>query len=97
MHEKYNSVITNDIYLAAYLDSVGYELSGVNHNDRRRVSFVFSGKSIERLRDNYNTGVVTVNFRIYKDSLARMRYQKDRTTEQRSYAHESREPISATA
>jgi hypothetical protein len=84
MHEKYNSIITNDIYLAAYLDSTGFTLVRVHQNDRRRTSFVFTGAYIEKLRDAYNTGTVTVNFRIYKDSLARMRWQKDKIIEQRS-------------
>ena len=96
MHEKYpsaappdnTSVITNDIYLAAYLDYSGFVLVRVCHNDRRRVSFVFSGPYVGELRDAYNNGHVSVNFRAYKDSLARVRYQMDKTTENRSYAHE---------
>lgn len=94
MHEKYHSavdggnsdstIITNDIYLAAYLDCSGVALVRVCRNDRRRVSFVFGGRYVDRLRDAYNTGFVSVNFRAYKDSLARIRYQKDKNFEQRS-------------
>ena len=99
MLEKYHSaadsgnstIITNDIYLAAYLDYSGLALIHVCRNDRRRVSFVFGGQHVVRLRDAYNTGFVSVNFRDYKDSLARIRYEKDKTAEQRSNAHE-REP-----
>ena len=81
------SVITNDIYLAAYLDYSGFALVRMCRNERRRVSFIFAGQYVERLRDAYNTGFVSVNFRAYKDSLARIRYEKDKTTEQRSDAH----------
>lgn len=96
MHEKYPSaappdnasVITNDIYLAAYLDYLGFALARVCCNGRRRVSFTFSGQHVGRMRDAYNSGHVSVDFRAYKDSLARVRYQMDKTTENRSNAHE---------
>lgn len=94
------SIITNDLYLAAFLHCVGCELSGVQRNDRRRVSFVFVGDRVRELREAYRTGPVHLDMRTFRDSLSHIRRLMDgegsafaptvATEEQRSMSHESR-------
>jgi hypothetical protein len=79
MSIKYHktSIITNDLYLAAYLLSEGCELSHLERNARRRVSFVFSGDRVKELRDNYQSGIVRLNIRSYRDNLKTVRRKMD--------------------
>lgn len=89
MPEKYppHRIVTNDLYLAAYLLCTGSRLCGVVRNDRRRVSFIVAGEHVHRLRAQYRGGMVRLNMRSFRDSLITIRRRMD--TEQRSAAHES--------
>jgi len=87
MPEKYQitRLITNDLYLAAYLLGQGCEWCGLVRNDRRRVSFVFSGSNVGRFREEYESGIVRLNVRSYRDNLLTVRRRMD--AEQRSVAY----------
>ncbi len=87
MSEKYplERLITNDLYLAAFLLCAGCELAKLEHNGRRRVSFVFVGANVRRLRREYESGEVRLNVRSFKEKLLTVRRQMDK--EQRSVAY----------
>lgn len=87
MASKYplERLITNDLYLAAYLLSAGCELARLEHNGRRRVSFVMVGQDARRLRREYESGTVRLNMRSFKENLLTVRRRMDR--EQRSVAY----------
>ena len=87
MSKKYHCdrLITNDLYLAAYLLCTGCELCTLVRNERRRISFVLSGEHVHRLRDEYESGIVRLNMRSFRDSLITVRRTMD--TEQRSVAY----------
>jgi hypothetical protein len=97
MHKKYlpavpaPTIITNDLYLAAFLHSVGCTLDHVQPNERRRVSFVFAGERVRELREAYQTGPVKLDMRIFRESLLHIRRLVDGGNEQRSLSHD---PIS---
>ncbi len=80
-----SSIITNDLYLAAYLLSEGCELSHLERNARRRVSFVFSGNRVRELRNNYQSGIVRLNVRSFRENLKTVRKKMD--IEQRSASY----------
>ena len=55
MSKKYLSeasptIVTNDLFLAAFLVTVGCTLDRIEKNERRRVSFVFTGERVRELR-----------------------------------------------
>jgi len=77
-------IITNDLYLAAYLLCEGCELACVERNERRRVSFVFSGERVRSLREAYAAGPVRLNVRSFRDNLTQVRRLMDGDPEQRS-------------
>ena len=87
MHERYqkSQLITNDLYLAAFLLSQGCELCGLVRNDRRRLSFVFSGSDVGLFRAEYESGIVRLNVRSFRDNLLTVRRKMDE--EQRSVFH----------
>jgi hypothetical protein len=85
--EPPESIITNDLYLAAYLHSVGCELGHVERNERRRVSFVFVGPQVRSLREAYRRGSVRLDMRRFRESLYHMRHLMD-GAQQRSASHE---------
>jgi hypothetical protein len=94
MSSKYHpstpaTLVTNDLYLAAFLHCVGCELSHVERNERRRVSFVFIGERVRELREAYRTGPVKLDMRSFKESLVHLRRQMDGELEQRSVSHGS--------
>jgi hypothetical protein len=78
-------IITNDLYFAAFLLCQGAELCSLVHNDRRRVSFVFAGENVHHLREEYESGIVRLNVRSFRDNLVTVRRKMD--TEQRSVAY----------
>jgi hypothetical protein len=78
-------LITNDLYLAAFLVCQGCEWCGLVRNDRRRLSFVFSGENVHHLREQYESGIVRLNVRAYRDTLLTVRRKMD--AEQRSVAY----------
>jgi hypothetical protein len=78
-------LITNDLYLAAFLHCVGCSLDRVERNERRRVSFVFTGERVAELREAYRTGPVRLDMRSFRESLSLIRRLTD--AEQRSAAH----------
>ncbi|MDG5817155.1 hypothetical protein QA601_18815 [Chitinispirillales bacterium ANBcel5] len=80
------SIITNDLYLAAFLHSVGCSLDHLEHNGRRRVSFVFIGDRCRELRQAYLTGPVKLDMRSFRESLSLIRHMMDGENEQRSAA-----------
>ena len=84
MSEKYPlpRIITNDLYLAAFLLCQGCEWCELLHHGRRRVSFVFAGNRVHALRDEYESGIVRLNVRSFRDNLVTVRRKMD--TEQRS-------------
>lgn len=70
-------IITNDLYLAAFLLSKGCELVQAGRNNRKRISFVLSGKEASTLRDVYRSGNVSLNVRSYRDSIQQIRRMMD--------------------
>jgi len=92
MSKKYLSatspaIITNDLFLAAFLRSVGCTLDRIERNERRRVSFVFIGERCRELREAYRTGPVHVDMRSFRESLSLIRRLMDGENEQRSLSH----------
>lgn len=78
MHKKYlsaasPSIITNDLFLAAFLVSAGCTLDRIEKNERRRVSFVFVGERVRELREAYRTGPVHIDMRDFREHLNRLR------------------------
>ena len=70
-------IITNDLYLAAYLLCEGCELAAVERNERRRVSFVFAGARARALREAYAAGPVAVDVRSLRGHLIQVRRLMD--------------------
>ena len=96
MDKKYHSeqlptIITNDLYLAAFLHSTGCSIARVERNDRRRMSFVFAGDRVRELREAYRLGPVKLDMRTFRESLIIIRRLMDGEPEQRSVSHERRE------
>ena len=94
MLKKYNtspatSIITNDLYLAAFLLSTGCSLSKVERNERKRLSFVFSGERVRELREAYKQGPVRLDMRTFRDSLLHIRHLMDAELGKRSVTHVS--------
>jgi hypothetical protein len=92
MSQKYlpeasSSIITNDLYLAAFLHCAGCGLDHVERNERRRVSFVFVGERVRELREAYRTGPVHLDIRSFRESLSHIRRLMDGENEQRSASH----------
>lgn len=80
MPSKYHpepSIITNDLYLAAFLHCVGCRLDHVERNERRRISFVFVGERVAELRQAYRTGPVKLDMRAFRESLIHIRRLMD--------------------
>jgi hypothetical protein len=105
MYKKYlpatsPCIITNDLFLASFLHSVGCTLDRVQRNERRRVSFVFTGERVRELREAYRTGPVKLDMRSFRESLTHVRRMMDLPAprlrqagyKQRSVAHVSNEP-----
>ena len=102
------TIITNDIFLASFLHCVGCMLDRVERNDRRRVSFVFVGERVRELREAYRTGKVTLDIRLFRDSMNFIRDRMNKATascagcgnpmpEQRSIAHEPTRTLQTVA
>lgn len=94
MHTKYlpassSTIITNDLYLAAFLHCTGCTLDHVQPNERRRLSFVFVGERVRELREAYQTGPVKLDMRSFRESLLYIRRLMDGEPEQRSLSHVS--------
>jgi len=68
-----NLIITNDLYLAAYLLAEGCELRQCGRNSRKRISFVIAGDRVQELRQQYRTGTVPLNVKRYRDSIRNIR------------------------
>jgi hypothetical protein len=68
-----DTIITNDIYLAAYLLSEGYSPLKVVKNDRRRISFHFRGKDVVSLRHAYHAGRIFIDIRSFRGCLLKVR------------------------
>jgi len=67
------SVVTNDIFCAAYLVSTGSTLECLIHNRRNRISFVVTGDEVEQFRDRYKSGSVFCNVHSLRDSVTLLR------------------------
>jgi hypothetical protein len=95
MSKKYHTaarstIVTNDLFMAAFLHCVGCNLDHVERNDRRRVSFVFIGERVRELREAYRTGPVRLDMNLFRDSLYQIRRTMDGVlTEERSDSHGS--------
>jgi len=98
MHTKYlpaesPTIITNDLYLAAFLHCTGCTLDHVQPNERRRLSFVFVGERVRELREAYQTGPVRLDMRSFRESLLYIRRLMDSgEPEQRSLSHVTTSP-----
>ncbi len=82
MSKKYLSaevpaIVTNDLYLAAFLHCVGCSLDHLERNERRRLSFVFIGERVRELREAYRTGPVKLDMRSFRESLLYIRRLMD--------------------
>ena len=79
MSKKYHSaashstIITNDLFMAAFFCTVGCTLDRIEKNERRRVSFVFTGEKVRELREAYRTGPVQIDMCAFRDNLNRLR------------------------
>ena len=79
------SIITNDLYMAAFLHAAGCRLERIARNPRRRVSFVFAGERVRELREEYRGDFVRLSMRAFRDSLLYIRRGMDAANpEQRS-------------
>jgi hypothetical protein len=92
MNKKYfpaaqATIITNDLYLAAFLHCAGCSIDHLEHNGRRRVSFVFAGERVRELREAYRSGPVKLDMRSFRESLVLIRRLMDGDNEQRSASH----------
>jgi hypothetical protein len=93
MSEKYHpashhAIITNDLYMAAFLHSAGCTLDHVETNGRKRVSFVFVGARVRQLRHAYRSGPVQLDMGRFKGSLYQLRRLMDGAIpEERSESH----------
>lgn len=72
-----STVLTNDVYLAAYLLTQDCRLAQVLHNERRRVSFLVEGVQADTLRKHYRRGPVTVNVRFLRKNILTLRRLMD--------------------
>ena len=84
MSQKYLSaastaIVTNDLFLAAFLCSVGCTLDRIEKNERRRVSFVFVGDRCRELREAYRAGPVHVDLCAFRENLNLLRDRLGRT------------------
>ena len=79
-----STIVTNDLYLAAFLHCVGCTLDHLEKNERRRMSFVFVGERVSELREAYRTGPVRLDMRSFRESLFHLRRLMDGDPEQRS-------------
>jgi hypothetical protein len=78
MSKKYHSaIITNDLFLASFLHSLGCTLTAVERNERRRVSFVFTGERVRELREAYRTGKVSLDMNAFRESMQLIRKKMD--------------------
>jgi hypothetical protein len=101
MSKKYLSadsttIITNDLFLAAFLNTAGCSLARIEKNERRRVSFVFVGEKVHELREAYRAGPVRVDMTAFRENLNRLRDRLGETVtghtpEERSASHASTE------
>lgn len=103
MSKKYHTaptsstIITNDLFLAAFLYTVGCPLSRMERNDRRRVSFVFTGKRVRELREAYRTGPVELDIRSFRGLRDRLgETVTSPHPEERSSAHASNGQLSTS-
>jgi hypothetical protein len=92
-----SAIITNDLFLAAFLVSVGCTLDRIEKNERRRVSFVFVGERCRELREAYRAGPVHLDMRSFRENLNVLRDRLGRlvsehTPEERSAPHHERKP-----
>ena len=84
-------IITNDLYCAAYLlCSDTCQLERIERNRRKRISFVFRGTQLRKLREAYRSGPVLLDMRSYRDNLKTVRRKMDET--QRSALCPERSP-----
>ena len=99
------AIVTNDLYLAAFLHCVGCPLDHLERNDRRRLSFVFIGERVRELREAYRTGPVKLDMRSFRESLLYIRRLIDgecldsarQPPEQRSVSHDHDRAMQAVA
>jgi hypothetical protein len=101
MSKKYltaasESIVTNDLYLAAFLHCVGCTLDHVEKNERRRMSFVFVGDRCRELREAYRTGPVHLDMRSFRESLSHIRRLMDLPAEASAQAGGEPEQRSVT-
>jgi hypothetical protein len=76
-HIAETTIITNDLFLASFLHCVGCTLSRVERNERRRVSFVFTGERVCELRESYRSGKVSLDIKLFRDSMNLIRNRMD--------------------
>lgn len=52
-------------------------LNSVERNERRRVSFVFTGERVRELREAYRTGKVSLDMTAFRESMQLIRKRMD--------------------
>ena len=73
-------IITNDLYMAAFLMChEDCNLDRIEQNRRRRISFILTGNRVRKLREDYRTGPVLVSLRTYRENLKTVRRKMDLT------------------
>jgi hypothetical protein len=78
------AIVTNDIFLASFLHCVGCSLDHVERNDRRRVSFVFTGEHAQELREAFRAGKVSLDIKLFRESMNMIRDRMDKALASRS-------------
>ena len=64
---------TTDIFKGAFFLSNGGNLSGISFNDRQIATFTLTGKNLQQLDSDYNTGRALVSPVILRESLNHLR------------------------
>ena len=66
-------LVTNDLYLAAYLPCEGIHLEHVYHNGRKRAAFEFTGYGLLEKKKAYKKGRVFLYVGSFRDKLKHIR------------------------
>ena len=69
----FTRLVTNDLYLAAYLLCEGCQLDHVYHNGRKRAAFEFAGYGLLEKKKAYKNGRVFLNVGSFRDKLNHIR------------------------
>lgn len=79
---EFTRLVTNDIYLAAYLLCEDCQLDRVYHNGRKRAAFEFAGYGLLEKKKAYKKGRVFLNvgsFRAQLNHIRSLAYGQERS------------------